>query len=181
MQALSDFQGSTIQWTQANTFRRSYELRSENDLLGTLAFRSAFGTFATAETADGKWTFKRVGFLNPRVTVRPEGGEEDAGLYQPKIWGDGVLTLQGGPTFAWKPTNFWQTNWAFIDAEQCHVMDFTAGVDNKKLRDIFKVQCTVALADVSSCRSWVPLLVPLGMYLLILHHDDAAATTAAVG
>ncbi len=73
-------------------------------------------SLATAETADGTWTFKRVGFLNPRVTIRAAGSPDNLAVYQPKFWGDGTVTFADGAAFRWQPTNFWATEWAFTGA-----------------------------------------------------------------
>jgi hypothetical protein len=179
MRSLSDFAGSTLEWTQPKSFERFYELRVGETRLATLSFRSSFGTLAVVETSEGKWTFKRVGFLNPKITVRIAGSDEDLAVYHPKFWGDGILAFRSGPNFAWRPTNFWATDWAFADAEDKLVLDLKAGVAKEKLRDIFKIQCTVELAQVQRYGDLIPVLIPLGMYLLILHHQDAAAAAAA--
>ncbi len=106
MQALSTVVGRQLHWIQPTALERWFELRAEDDLVGSLRFETAFGTRATAQTADASWTFKRVGFLNPRVTVREAGAELDVAIYQPKFWGDGWLAFPDGRVFHWKSTNF---------------------------------------------------------------------------
>lgn len=179
MYPFSEIMGSTAEWTQPNTFECFYELRSAEALLETLSFRSSCGTLATAEALDEKWTFKRVGFLNPRVTVRVAGSEEDMAVYQPKFWGDGLLSIDNGQLFMWKPTNFWATDWAFIDQVNNLVMGFKGGIDQEKLKDIFKIQTTLEFDRTMIYREHTPMLASLGMYLIILHHQDASAAAAA--
>lgn len=185
MQPLSEFSGRYLEWLQPKTFDTYYELRSEEQLMGTLTFRSSFGTLAVAETGEGKWSFKRVGFLNPRVTVRSYGSERDLAIYQPKFWGDGILYFTRGPTLLWVPTNFWRTDWAFLDQDERQIVSFKGGVAKEKLKDILKRQTTLELVDTIRFREQMPLLATLGMYLIILHHQDAAgavaATTATIG
>lgn len=185
MLPLSESRGRFLEWLQPKTFDTYYELRSDRGLLGTLTFRSNFGTLAVGETADGKWSFKRVGFLNPRVTVRTYGSEHDMAMYQPKFWGDGILIFAGGPNLLWVPTNFWRTDWAFLDQDKHLIVGFKGGVAKEKLKDIFKLQTTLELVDNIRFRDRIPLLATLGMYLIILQHQDAAgavaATTAAIG
>jgi hypothetical protein len=178
MRQLSEIEGQPVEWIQPKTFERLYQLRSGQEVLAALTFRSSTGTMATAETTEGRWTFKRVGFLNPRVTVRAAGSEEDLAVYQPKFWGDGVLSFNAGCVWAWKPTNFWATDWAFFDSEGTAVMEFRSGVEKEKLSDIFKTQFTVVFHHTRTVREAVPLLVTLGMYLLVLHQQDAAAAAA---
>jgi hypothetical protein len=177
--SLAHFKGSTAEWIQPKASERFYQLQSEAALLARLSFRSSFGTLAVAETSEGTWTFKRVGFLNPRVTARVAGSEEDFAVYHPKFWGDGVLTLASGPVYTWKPTNFWATDWAFADAAENPVIAFKGGLVNEKLRDIFKVQSTVEILKAPQARNLFSVLFCLGMYLIILYHQDAAAAAAA--
>jgi len=61
------------------TVRMAYELRSGSEILARLEFRNMFGTFATAESADGCWTFKRVGFWHHRASIRMLDMDDGAG------------------------------------------------------------------------------------------------------
>jgi hypothetical protein len=179
VQSLAEFKDLAAEWIQPSVSERSYQLQSGEFLLGRLFFRSSFGTLAVAETAEGRWTFKRVGFLNPRVTARVADSGEDLAVYQPKFWGDGVLTFMSGPVFTWKPINFWATDWAFADAQESPLIAFKGGVAKEKLRDIFKIQSTVEVVAAPQGRDVFSVLLALGMYLLVLHHQDAAAAAAA--
>ena len=180
MEALSTVVGMQLHWIQPKTFERWFELRVGESLFATLCFEKAFGTLATAESADGSWTFKRVGFLNPRVTVREVGAEANLAIYQPKFWGDGSLEFPDGRVFHWKSTNFWGTQWGFADSGENLLFALKPGVDKPKLSDLFKTQAIVEIDPRGRALAELPLLVLLGWYLMILHQDDAAATTAAV-
>ena len=57
--------GQTLKWLQPNWLKMEYELHAGEEVVATLRFRSSFGTLATAQSADGCWTFKRVGFSKP--------------------------------------------------------------------------------------------------------------------
>jgi hypothetical protein len=179
VQSLAEFKDLAAEWIQPSTSKRFYQLQRGEILLGRLSFRSSFGTLALAETSEGRWTFKRVGFLNPRVTARIADSGEDLAVYQPKLWGDGILSFMNGLVFTWKPTNFWATDWAFADAEGNLVIAFKGGVAEEKLRDIFKIQSTVEVVAAPQSRDVFSVLLALGMYLLVLHHQDAAAAAAA--
>jgi hypothetical protein len=62
---------SPLYWVQPGAFRRGFELhRADEQNIGSLRFEKAFGASARGDSPHGSWTFKRVGFLNPRVTVR---------------------------------------------------------------------------------------------------------------
>lgn len=179
MDHISAFAGQVLEWLQPKTLEHYFELQAGPAQLATLTFHSAWGTLATAETTDGTWTFKRVGFLNPRVTVRVAGSPDNLAIYQPKFWGDGTVTFADGTAFRWQPTNFWATEWAFTVADDAPLVRFKSGAEKTRLSDIFKTQALVELEPDESIQPFVPLLVALGMYLIILHQQDAAGAVAA--
>ncbi|UCH59071.1 MAG: hypothetical protein JSV61_12755 [Anaerolineales bacterium] len=178
MKRIGDYQIETLEWRQPKGLDHYYELRARQELLARLTFRSLLGTLATAETSEGSWTFKRVGFLNPRVTVREAGQEANLAVYQPKFWGDGVLTFQDGRALTWKPVNFWRTDWSFFNAQEDAVLEFISGLQEEKLRDVFKTQYTLIRHGAGPDPDILPILATLGLYLLILHQQDAAAAMA---
>ncbi len=180
MKNLTEIFGAKLEWREPKATVRHYELRAGEALCGTLDFRSAWGTLATAEMAAGAWTFKRVGFLNPRVTVREAGSDHDLAVYQPRFWGDGQLALADGATFHWRSINFWSTQWAFTDVAGQPLVTFRSGVPDQKLKDIFRTQATVEIAPAATGDARLPLLVAFGWYLILLQHQDTAATAGTV-
>jgi hypothetical protein len=181
MERIAEFAGSHAEWVQPASNQRYYELHDDTSVMASLRFRSAFGTLAVATTADESWTFKRVGFLNIRVTVRRAGEDHDMAVYTPRFWGDGELTFEdGAPPLLWRPTNFWATQWAFGAPAGGLIMEFKTGVPHERLSDIFKTQATVEILDAAEWRPLLPLLLPLGFYLFLMHHEDAAAGAAAI-
>ena len=75
MLRIGELIGRDLHWNQPSGFKMEYELRDGETLAATLRFRSSFGSLATAESADGRWTFKRVGFWHPVITVRASNEE----------------------------------------------------------------------------------------------------------
>src|SRR5919108_702043 len=113
MRKISELIDQQLKWLQPSALKMHYELRAGDELVGTLHFRSALGSFATAESADGCWTFKRVGFWQTRVTVRPCGADTNIATFNNNTWkGGGTLELPDGRKFL-ATTNFWQTNLEF--------------------------------------------------------------------
>ena len=100
MKKISELIPCDLKWIQPSTFRMLYELRANAELAGTLGFRSAFGTFATGESGDGCWTFKRVGFFQTRATIRVCGEADDLAIFRNNTWsGGGTLEVRGGEKF----------------------------------------------------------------------------------
>ena len=173
--------GSRLSWSQPKARERKFELRDGNRLLGAVSFVKSFGSLAEASMAAGDWTFKRVGFLRPRVTVRRRAQEMDLAVYQPTGWrGDGELQIAGGRIYAWKPANFWATRYDFVDTAGNALVAFKPGAEESKWSNIFKFQALVEVHASASRLEELPLLVSLGWYLMILHHEDASSAGAVV-
>lgn len=180
MKALLDFVGAPLTWVEPKAFQNIYELRSEKGaLVASLSFRSTFGTLAVAETGNGDWSFKRVGFLNPRVTVRVQGAQSDLAVYHPKLFGGGQLVFADGATLHWHPANAWQTQWAFCDSEQNAIVQFAPGPSPSGISDLFKTQATVTTQASALRPERVAMLASLGFYLIVLHQQDSVAAASA--
>jgi len=180
MKRLADLAQKHLSWVQPKARERYFELRAEAETVGTLSFRSSAGSLATAEMDGGSRTFKRIGFMNPRVTVRDAGGLEDLAAYHPRLWGGGELVFKDGLVVHWTSTNFWGSSWAFTDATKQVLVDFKPGLEHEKLSDMFKTQATVIVNPSASVGGRESLLVALGLYLLILQEEDATTSAGAV-
>jgi len=168
-------------WRQPKALQRTFELRDDDRLFGTLCFVKPFGSLAVASLAAGDWTFKRVGFFRPRVTVRRRDQETDLAVYEPKGWrADGELQFTAGRSYGWRAANFWATKFNFVDGAGRSLVTFKPGAEDSKWSDIFKFQALVEIDPSASRLEDLPLLVALGWYLMILHHEDSASAGAVV-
>ncbi|MBN1933859.1 MAG: hypothetical protein JW934_04290 [Anaerolineae bacterium] len=146
--------GQLLKWLQPNIFKMEYELRAGDEPVATLRFRSAFGTLATAESADGCWTFKRVGCFQNRVTARTCDSETDLATFNNNTWKNGgTLILVDGCEFP-VTSNFWQTKWG-LSHQSAEVNVLPAGEDLPEL----------------------PWMILLGWYLAVMMHTDAIAAS----
>jgi len=173
MKTLAERVGRELEWMQPNAFKMNYELREGEECVSTLRFRSSWGTFATAESQEGCWTFKRTGFWQTRVTIRPCGSEDDLASFKHNTWsGGGTLEFPDGRTFR-ATTNFWQTSleWSIENGETL-VRFHTHGL----VRLAARVEILTAAVQQSS----LALMIPLGWYLIIMMYNDSAATSGAV-
>lgn len=181
MEAITASTGMMLQWVQPKMSERRFELRAREMVFASLEFQSMFGSLANAAAESGNWTFKRVGFFNPRVTVRNLGEEKELVVYRPDWTGiEGRIDFTGGAVYGWKPANFWATHYSLLDAKGEALVLFKQGIEDASLKDVFKVQARVEIQPAALLMPDMTLLVVLGWYLMILQADDSAATTAAV-
>lgn len=169
-----------LEWTQPKAMERLFELRSGERVLASLEFQSSFGSLAVAACGEERWTFKRVGFFRPRVTIRREGEQKDLAVYRPK-WtsSEGTLEFFGGQTYVFQTANFWATRYVLASADGQVLVSYQSGLEENHLKDIFKSQARVEIDPAAANLPELPLLVCAGWYLIILHKDDSAAATVA--
>ena len=170
MSRILDAAGRSLKWVQPSPLRMHYELRSGEESVGILRFRSMWGSFATGECSDGCWTFKRVGFLQTRVTVRRCGADTEIASFVNNTWsGGGTLELPDGRKFP-ATTNFWQTRFEFRDESGGLLVQFdTAGFLHQST-GVTVYPAAVALPEV-------PWIVILGCYLSVMMRMDAVTAS----
>jgi hypothetical protein len=88
---------------------------------------------------------------------------------------EGTLSFTDGRTMHWKSRDFWQTEWAFVDAERRTVARFddTSGFLRRR------TAASTYKAGLSEADR--AMLLILGRYLMILQAQDRVAMIAAVG
>lgn len=173
MKRIRDLVGRELKWIQPHATRRAFELRDGEEMVATLGFRSAFGSFATAQTADGSWTFKRVGFWQTRVTICPAGSENEIAAFKNNTWSaGGTLELADGRSYR-ANTNFWMTRYAFEDKAGEPLIQFT------KIGGTFHRSSLAVVSPAAANLAETPWMVALGWYLAIKMQDDAAGAGAA--
>ncbi|MGA9140568.1 MAG: hypothetical protein WBZ29_10105 [Methanocella sp.] len=161
-----------LKWVQPRARSPFFELRANDDALATLSREKLFGTLATAQTAEKTWTFKRVGFLQTRVTVRSPGYDADLATFKPAWSYSGTLDIQGRP-YAWKQLSFMGTKWGFVRPDGAPIVTFkhAGGLDT-----IFKLEADVEISPGEvSINADLPLLLTLGWYIMVMMADDTMA------
>ncbi len=161
-------------WHQPSIMKRQYELRIAEETIGKLDWVNSWGSLATAELSGERWTFKRVGVFNIRITVRREGSDEDIAVFKPTWTGAGTLSFPDGRTFQWKSLNFWQTDWAWVNPGD---HPFVRLVSKGKM---LRLEAAVAIEPLASALPELPLLVLLCWYLMVMAWEDASVSTVAV-
>ena len=165
---IRDVMARPLQWTQPRMFSRYYELRAGDDVIATLEFRNAFGSLATGDSADGCWTFKRVGFIATRVSIRTCHSEEDIAVLGNNTWSSGgTLDLPGGREYP-ASSNLWQTRYEIRTASHVPLLSFS------RVGGILHLSSDVQVHADAAALTELPWLVMLGWYLTVMQHNDAA-------
>jgi hypothetical protein len=157
-----------MRWSQPSAMRREYELRSSGEVLATLKFRSSCGTLATAESADGCWTFKRTGFWQNRASIRACGSNTDLAMFQNNTWdGGGSLAFSNGRQIK-ATTNVWMTHFEFRTLTDEPLVTFDYG-------GVFHRSAEVRVSSLAGDAADTSLLVLFGWYLVIMLDSDHGA------
>ena len=171
MRSIKEFIGAEINWKQPNAFKMEYELRAGEEVIGTLNFRSSFGSMATAECVDGCWTFKRTGIFKPKVTIRVCDSENEIGVFNNNTWsGGGTLELTNGQKLM-ASTNFWQTNFEITTESGRSLIQYHHS-------GVVRLSSKVNILPAATGYPELPWLVMFGWYLAVLLNRDSGAAGA---
>ena len=164
---LGDLVGQGLIWSKPKGLKGTYELHLGEERLATLKFRSMWGSFATGETAEGSWTFKRVGFFQNRVTVRPAGSEVEVGVFANDWKMGGTLQLPDGRRYPGN-TNFCMTNYAFTDERDQPLVSY------RRIGGTTALSSAVEVGPAGATLPELPWVVLLGWYVAVMMHADVA-------
>jgi hypothetical protein len=176
MRRLAELAGTELKWEQPTSMKMEYNLYAGdgNEVVASLRFRSSFGSLATAECADGCWTFKRVGFFQTRVTIRRCDSDEEIASFRNNTWtSGGTLELPDGHSYR-ASTNFWMTKYEFLATNDEILLGY------RKIGGFFHLSSYVDIYPSAVQLPELPWMVILGWYLTILLQQDTAAASTAV-
>jgi hypothetical protein len=172
MLRIGELTARDLRWSQPSGFKMHYELRDGEILAATLRFRSSSGSLATAESADGCWTFKRVGFWHPVITVRASSTEASLATFKNNTWTNGgTLQFPDGHRCL-VSTNFWATTYE-IGTEAGQGL-----VSYERIGGLLRMSSKVTIHPPTGQIRDMPWVVPFGWYLAILMYMDSAVASA---
>ena len=167
MSPITDAPNGILRWSARPG--RSFVLEAEGSEAGRLAFSGKSGSLAKGMTAHGEWTFKREGFLHPRITVRKTGADSNCGALTLAANGNGKLTLAWGEEFNFITGGWLQSHWSF----------------HRNLTEIVRFSRDGSSADVEVLSRTVKedtlsVLVLLGWYAPLLAAEETAVTVSTM-
>ena len=161
--------GRQMEWRQPGALRRFYQLTQDGREIASLRFEKSCGSLASGECGQARWTFKRIGFLSPKISVREAGSETDLAQFTAGWMGTGWVVFNAGRRYYLRHTNFWGTEWAF-EAE-----DGTAAVSLSGNQGLLKHGASVTLGQATAGLPEAPVMLLLIWYLRVLMNADASA------
>ena len=162
-----------LTWAQGGSWGRRHALRAGDDLVATLWRPKPFGSLAVGETLEGRWTFKRSGFLHPKVTVRVEGSEQDMAVVEMAWSGGGrVQIATTAERYRWWCSDFWRMKWALGREEGPPLITIAT-------KFALKMKAKVTIDAPARRVKELPMLVLLSWYLMVLTSEDSAAAAGA--
>ena len=129
---LDSTDASALRWLRQGESPLAFDLSAADQLLVTLRWKGRSGTLATAESAAGTWTLKRVGFLNPQVTVRNEGSSATIARLSVH-WNYHRIDITGGPSFLFHRAGVLLPAWKVTDSSGRELLHVEPVREGRKL------------------------------------------------
>jgi len=164
---------NSLRWTQPHLSDRRFDLRNQEELLATLWFRNASRSVATARSAGGRWTFKRVGPWQTRATVRAAGDTADLAGFDYHTWGrGGTIRLADGRAVR-VTSSHQQGEVEFLFTEEQPLFRYRTDGFLLRQSDVDVLASLERMADL-------PWLLPFGWYLAVMMYQDSTTYVAIV-
>lgn len=182
MKSLSESTTNILEWRRAGAEPRRFDLHMNQDIFATMTFLDEGCLLARVETAEGSWTLKHLGVMNPVVTLREDGGKVNLATFHPHAFRPGRLEFQDGATFDWVWHHGMGPGGTFADPEGMPLVRLHARTG----RDVSSLpgyeQGDVELDTTHPARFRHAILAAFGWYLLVFDQlkdrDATAAETA---
>jgi len=147
----------------------NYELKMKDEITGVLSRPSYWSPRFLAETRDGRWVFRRQGFLGTGVEITDAVSEEPIATFQSSCGGGGRLTFVDGQGFWLKYRGWWRPVWTVTADDDCLVLEVHTREKTVELR---------ASTAVSSIR--LSLLITFTWSRVLQADEDASAASVAM-
>ncbi|MDL2311684.1 hypothetical protein LJC68_02255 [Bacteroidales bacterium OttesenSCG-928-B11] len=164
MKTISESPITTLQIIKPDLIKKYYELKSGDELYGTVEVIDNSGTLARIETTQGVFTVKRAGFFRPYIIFRKEKHATDEIIAYLNIEGITKIILDNN-AYYFRLVNLWKNQW---------------GWTNEKNQIILRYKPTIAgfiKGDVEVSKdftylSFLETITVLGIYFLTQLEDE---------
>lgn len=167
MKTIREMNSQIIEWK--GTWE--YLLQSGEDVVGTLRLKDKQITWAMAESAKGRWRFKKKWFPFDKVILYHNDSDAELGVLRRKLSEQkSSLQFPDGHIFYWQPTNTWRNKCTFTDVFGEHLLHFRRNSNPFTILATPKGYSTgsVEVTRFGLYTHELPLLLLLGCYLMII-------------
>ena len=160
-----------LRWLRAGPTSPEFQLLSGPVLVGSLSWTRARGSLALARIALREFTIKRVGFLNPHITVRRKGEEKDLARLTSHL-SHHRIELAGGAHYDLKRAGLLVPAWQLLSDDGTELAHVEPVREGRRL-DGGTVQVSAPARDLTE----LPLLLFLTWYFIVLswREDEAVS------
>jgi hypothetical protein len=170
MKSLVQHPTATLTWRKSASTPPDFELVGPEGAFATLAFLNDEHTLARVKTAEGIWTLKHLGVLNPVVTLRELGTHANLAVFHPHALRHGKLEFIDGSSYDWTWNHQGSPGGAFLDPGGRPLVRLEAQPLEKRLPNVDLEQCQVCLDVSPLLLTRSSLLATVGWYLLLFDH-----------
>ena len=157
-----------LRWFHPEPTERYHELQAPEGKVASVRWAKEKGTLATAQWGGEAWTFKRFGFLHPKITIRKPHSEANIGRFDPTPDGGGLLRLADGLEYR-LVANFWRGEWRWTDPAGEDLLEFKRDFSVEEKNEGHLTWLTEEIAPER-----FHLLTLLGWYVVIMLAEDAS-------
>jgi hypothetical protein len=160
--AFSSVDPTSLRWLRRGDTPLEFDLLAGELPVATLTWKAGTGSLATARTASSVWTLKRVGFLNPRVSVRAEGDPADV-AHLSVHWNYHRIDVAGHPSYRFHRAGVLVPAWQVTKEDGTEVLHVEPVRDGRKL-----VGGAVIAPDVAKQLEELSLLTVVSWHFIVL-------------
>jgi hypothetical protein len=153
---------TSLRWLRRGESPLEFDLLAGDREVATMTWKGGSTSLATARTALGAWTLKRSGFLNPSITVRPEGGASNLARLSVH-WNFHRIEVTGGSSYRFHRAGLLLPAWQVTTEDGREILHIEPVREGRKL-----VGGAVISPATAPRLPEFPLLVVLSWYFIVL-------------
>ena len=163
---LQEFEFIELMWHAKDNWSRHFELKFDDEIIGTIDFPSIWNRKANCTTASGNWTIKTSGIFKLELTVRIKDSKRNIikvsmNYAKPQK----PIRFPSGNTYEFKKVSNWKTGFSwFYDDEP--IFNF------KPMVTFDKRQLSVSFTKVNILKDDLSLMLLIGSYLIIVMQQN---------
>lgn len=155
--------------TWSKIFRnRSYELKSNDQVVGTLQHPRFWSSRFVAESQSGRWTFRRGGWFGAGSEILDSSSQQQIATFKSVWGGGGTLTFADGQQFRVECKGWWRPVWSVV------------GKGGETVLRLLTREKTVDLPNAGNVPdARLSVLIMFTWYRVLQAEEDAAAAAVA--